>query len=150
MNIAKTTLEANVQFSSEKRIHSENGSQCSGNVARMCSCCKKVLPVTEFHKRLVNGFQTYCKACRKAYDKLHKPIYDPIYRLKHPEKYKARKVLNEAKKKGFIVLPWFCESCGKKTTKLEAHHEDYSKPLKVQWLCRDCHVIADLQRRRAA
>jgi|TARA_R100001530_G_scaffold124374_2_gene92544 hypothetical protein len=30
-----------------------------------------------------------------------------------------------------------CEYCG--IEKVEAHHEDYSKPLSVQWLCKDCH-----------
>lgn len=31
-----------------------------------------------------------------------------------------------------------CEKCG--TAKSEAHHEDYSKPFDVQWLCRQCHA----------
>lgn len=33
-----------------------------------------------------------------------------------------------------------CEGCGKR--KVEAHHEDYSRPLEVRWLCRDCHAAA--------
>ncbi len=28
--------------------------------------------------------------------------------------------------------------CGK--LKVDAHHEDYAKPLVVKWLCRSCHV----------
>lgn len=30
-----------------------------------------------------------------------------------------------------------CEACGKPNA--EAHHEDYSRPLDVRWLCRWCH-----------
>lgn len=29
-----------------------------------------------------------------------------------------------------------CERCG---AKAQAHHDDYSKPLEVRWLCRDHH-----------
>ncbi|MFC3331681.1 hypothetical protein ACFOEM_04310 [Paenalcaligenes hominis] len=31
-----------------------------------------------------------------------------------------------------------CEVCGK--SKVDAHHDDYSKPLEVRWLCREHHM----------
>ncbi len=32
-----------------------------------------------------------------------------------------------------------CEIC-QTTIKIEAHHDDYSKPLQVRWFCRPHHV----------
>jgi len=40
--------------------------------------------------------------------------------------------------KGKLTVPERCEKCNKKRF-LEAHHEDYTKPLEVQWLCQSCH-----------
>lgn len=31
-----------------------------------------------------------------------------------------------------------CERCG--DPKVQMHHEDYSQPLQVKWLCRKCHL----------
>lgn len=35
--------------------------------------------------------------------------------------------------------------CGE--IKVEAHHEDYRKPLQIIWLCKKHHIEADLKRR---
>lgn len=66
------------------------------------------------------------------------------WRTKYPEKNKAHKIVFSAKRNGTLKqLP--CFQCG--NTKSEAHHEDYSKPLDVIWLCKQHHVIADLLQR---
>lgn len=41
-------------------------------------------------------------------------------------------------KMGHIVKPLVCEKCGV-AERLCGHHEDYNKPLSVQWLCWTCH-----------
>lgn len=52
-------------------------------------------------------------------------------------KTKARSAVARAVRKCELIrLP--CERCGK--TKSEAHHPDYTKPLEVIWLCRQCHA----------
>ena len=54
-----------------------------------------------------------------------------------PEKQSARGKLQRAVRTGKITKPKNCGSCGAKTEKkkLAGHHEDYARPLDVQWLC---------------
>jgi len=57
-----------------------------------------------------------------------------FYRMvgKYPLKYKARYTLRNAVRLGKIVKGC-CEVCG--SLEVEAHHDDYSKPFEVRWLC---------------
>jgi len=56
---------------------------------------------------------------------------------KNPEKQKAHRIYSNEVKKGNIIKG-SCEVCGKK--KVDAHHDDYSKPLDVRYLCRLHHM----------
>lgn len=64
------------------------------------------------------------------------------YRASDPERYRAHTCLAKAVSTGKILKPASCERCGKtkEQPELDGHHQDYSKPLVVQWLCRQCHV----------
>ena len=66
--------------------------------------------------------------------------YTKRSKAKYPEKNKAREILKYAIKKGEIIRPNICPKC-KKKKKIEGHHEDYSKPLEVEWVCRKCHNL---------
>lgn len=59
---------------------------------------------------------------------------------------KAHNLLEKAVAKGVVSRGSQCETCGISAVKipgqrypLEAHHDDYNKPLDVRWLCRVCH-----------
>lgn len=41
--------------------------------------------------------------------------------------------------KGKLIRPKYCECCEQHNSYIETHHSDYSKPLKVMWLCKKCH-----------
>ncbi|AII28021.1 endonuclease [Bacillus phage Bobb] len=63
-------------------------------------------------------------------------------RYRQSEQYKmkqnARKKVLRAVQSGKLVRPTCCTDC-KKEGAVEAHHEDYNKPLDVKWLCKTCH-----------
>ena len=59
------------------------------------------------------------------------------YRADHPERYRAHAMVNQAVRSGKIEkMP--CQICG--NAKVHAHHQDYSKPLDVAWLCSVHHA----------
>lgn len=60
------------------------------------------------------------------------------YRLERPQEHKARKSVYQAIKKGTLTRMENCMICGK-SCKTQAHHNDYSKPLSVIWVCPRCH-----------
>jgi len=59
---------------------------------------------------------------------------------RHRTEYNARCILHYHVRKGDVVKPRSCEICGV-WGEVVAHHKDYTKPLEVNWLCRECHRI---------
>ncbi len=62
---------------------------------------------------------------------------------KNPEKRKAHIAVFYAFKKGILRR----DKCFCGLSKVEAHHEDYTKPLEIQWFCKKHHVQADRRRK---
>lgn len=60
------------------------------------------------------------------------------YRKRFPEKQKAQNAVSYALHAGKLTKG-LCSSCGTDQD-ICAHHEDYTKPLDVTWLCRPCHI----------
>jgi hypothetical protein len=59
------------------------------------------------------------------------------WRDRNREKRRAHTAVNNAVKSGALIAKP-CERCGF-ALGVQAHHEDYSKPLDVTWLCKTCH-----------
>lgn len=78
---------------------------------------------------------------KKSKDRLISKEQARIYQYNHisknPDKIRARNLAMKAIRRGDIVrLP--CEVCGDELS--EAHHDDYSKPLQVRFLCKIHHM----------
>jgi hypothetical protein len=58
----------------------------------------------------------------------------------NPEKRDAAYQVNLEVSRGNIVRPTVCSECGQER-KVVGHHDDYTKPLDVRWLCYSCHKI---------
>ena len=50
----------------------------------------------------------------------------------HPDRNRAHQAVHVAIQTGELEW-WHCQVCGSLDS--EAHHNDYSKPLEVRWLC---------------
>lgn len=99
-----------------------------------CSCAPCRQANRDHHRALhgrtpprhgtVHGYRTYgcrCEACTKA-------AMGSLSKIRN----RAYAAVRRAVASGALVRKP-CEVCGEK--RVQAHHEDYAKPLKVRWLC---------------
>lgn len=104
-----------------------------------CKLCRKEVKRAEYQKNK-ERYKNFGKVYRKTErGKLVSKKVTEKMKIKYPEKTKARNLLNASIIKGVIQKPNTCESCTK-VVKVCGHHDDYSKPLDVRWLCYPCHT----------
>lgn len=102
-----------------------------GYLGKCKECCKKESTINRRKKE--EYYLEYDNSRSKLSHRVKQRIeYQTKTRKENPEKYKARTAVHNALRSGKL-LKSSCEICGKE--KVEAHHEDYTKPLSVRWLC---------------
>ena len=94
-----------------------------------CKECAKVSSLKS-HQKYKEKWQSHYRKSRKEYHREYKTREVPLY------KRKARAQVYKAVRSGKLIRRP-CR-CGNPVT--EGHHPDYSKPLKVVWLCRPHHL----------
>ena len=116
---------------------------------KTCRKCKQEKLMTEFSKKKGKLLQSQCKSCKALY-------YREWYRSngrKRSKNYmeailvwqKNHRIVNNVGNKVFhalrtgrLVKALSCIICGK-VGKINAHHDNYSKPFDILWVCSSCH-----------
>lgn len=127
-----------------------------------CFKCGDTLPLSAFYKhpQMADGHLNKCKECNKKdvrenyrdnrehyveYEKTRANLPQRMalnritttrMRTRYPEKYKAHSAVQYALRSGQLKRKP-CERCG--SLRVHGHHDDYSKPLDVTWLCPKHH-----------
>lgn len=128
-----------------------------------CTRCKVEKPFEDFNKdkSRSSGYSYTCRICASKSGRAYyvnntekvlqnsKNVYQAgkerilqrtqDYAEDNPEKRKAKSMIRHALNMGRIIRPDNCSSCSTACIP-DGHHDDYSKPLVVRWLCRSCHV----------
>jgi hypothetical protein len=124
-------------------------------MSKTCFKCGELKPLEQFyrHPQMADGHLNKCKVCTRKDVRLNRRAkrvyyneYDvQRYRKQHrwpdrdPQKARATAMVNIRVQRGTMIRPKRCSQCGRSDLAIEAHHDDYSKPLTVRWLCTSCH-----------
>jgi hypothetical protein len=136
------------------RTHAFGCPWCGTPAKHMMKTCKKCGTPRHTEREYYRSRPTVCKACvrenARAYYYENKEKFT-AWRKNNPDKKagydrqrdkvksNARAKLRYAVKTGKIVKPERCEICDR-IKQLQGHHDDYTKPLDVKFLCRKCHM----------
>lgn len=149
-------------YTSTLMSRAENGGQCS--------VCLRVLPASAFYHRVTGRCRECHKLKVRENRKTKLAYYlkydrqrsnDPkrvALRQTYAASAHGREILkvnrkawqqrNQKKRRAHVIVGNYvrdgklakqpCETCG--STTVQAHHDDYDKPLEVRWFCRPCHM----------
>jgi FtsZ-interacting cell division protein YlmF len=94
----------------------------------------------EYRAKNRDKMREYQRKYNQEYRKMHGYKNEKNSKDRYPEKEKARRILQTNVRYKIIDRPDMCCNCGT-VTLIHGHHEDYSKPLEVIWLCSSCHEL---------
>ena len=124
---------------------------------RTCARCKKQKPLPEFYRNTArkSGRCSWCKLCHRFTKRRRTfPFGTKEYwrrygqaqverirkwRQDNPGAYRAHRAVHNAIQRGELKRPRICPKCRKRKP-VQAHHQDYRRPLHIHWRCRHCHA----------
>jgi len=116
---------------------------------KKCQKCSSTLNLVLNSKNKNGCIQYICRECNTKRLREYRntelgkqKTFNAVYKSidKFPERQKARISVFYAVRNGKLKKPNMCSAC--KTEKIVfAHHLNYFEPLKVKWVCRNCHFV---------
>jgi hypothetical protein len=119
---------------------------------KVCGTCRTRKWLLAFHRRKLcksDGRSAVCKDCHRDYsreyvrrkrDRTVHARHQRDWRVRNRDREKVHAAVRRALNDGRLVRCDVCSDCSCET-RLEAHHEDYGRPLDVIWLCSVCHGL---------
>lgn len=117
----------------------------------LCKPCRAIRSRANYERRKAAGLRVSGRPSSPEHSRAYHVVYDkkpevrarkaelarqrsrnPLERPKHEARWITRRAIASGK---LVREP--CEVCG--NPKVDAHHDDYCKPLSVRWLCRAHH-----------
>jgi ribosomal protein S27AE len=133
-------------------------------LTKCCPHCGEVKALEDFgrNRSTKDGRQSWCRICHisakraarhadpehyRALGRAHRKTdaakrRHEEWKRRSREKLLAHKAVRRAIDSGRLTRPEECSACGATDREIHGHHEDYSEPLSVKWLCPRCHSAA--------
>ena len=99
---------------------------------------EKILAYDKMRANLPHRVQARKDYAKTEAGKLSKKKAMDAYHARYPMTRAAHVIISNAIRSGRLVPEPSCSACNS-TEKIEGHHDDYTKPLDVRWLCESCH-----------
>jgi hypothetical protein len=128
-----------------------DASHNDGRMSYCAICCRAAVSVRDKQKPSMPGFHEKRAAynrSRRSYEtsRARERRHAKAYRERYPVKTAAKAAIKAALARGDLSRPDVCEECAERPepfangrSAIHAHHDDYSRPLDVRWLCQKCH-----------
>ena len=115
-----------------------------------CYICKEYKEAEDFNKDRSrrSGLMSKCRNCAREWNRLKRQtpegkakrvVLARKWKRANKIKENAHKAVARAIKSNILNKPSNCTKCDS-TEHIQGHHPDYTKPLEVVWLCRECHL----------
>lgn len=124
---------------------------------KKCSDCSQVKSHSCFTMCIMSsdGLRTICKPCDVIRVTKYRQTERGVESMKamsktyhanpkHKNKIQAKRKVQAALRRGAMTRPENCSECGI-SCNTDLHHDDYTKPLEVRALCRQCHTNYHLE-----